>query len=53
MSAGSLRLNLVYPAHCLSLHLQERVAKILGGANILPAKLQYRSRPPKKAEGAA
>jgi hypothetical protein len=32
---------------------QERVAKILGGANILPAKLAYRSRPPKKAEEAA
>mmetsp|Transcript_87582 Transcript_87582/g.128104 ORF Transcript_87582/g.128104 Transcript_87582/m.128104 type:complete len:134 (+) Transcript_87582:3-404(+) len=30
----------------------ERVAKILGGANILPAKLEFRQRAPKKAKGA-
>ena len=31
---------------------QERVAKILGGANLLPVKPQYRQRAPKKAEEA-
>lgn len=32
--------------------MQERVAKLLGGANVLPAKLEYRQRAPKKTEEA-